>query len=65
MGLTSTIHIARACAREATTGNYVDTSCLLFLGGCALTLLAACGLHVERFVAHWDSFESFVRAVMS
>jgi hypothetical protein len=42
-----------------------ETSTLLFLGGCALALLAGCGLRVERFVAYWDSFENFVRAVMS
>jgi hypothetical protein len=41
-----------------------ETGTILFLGGCVLALLVGCGLRVEGFVAYWDSFENFVRAVV-
>ncbi len=55
---------ARACAREAQLGDHLETWSLLFFGASAAVLLAGCAFHVERFIAHWDSFEDFVRAML-
>lgn len=59
-----TLDLARACAREASAGETAETASLLFFGACAATLLVGCGFHIERFLAHWDSFQNFVRTML-
>jgi hypothetical protein len=60
-----TLELARACAAEASVGAQKDSQGLLFLAGCALSVAAGCAFHMEKFVAHWDTFESFVRALIA
>ncbi|MBL9136711.1 MAG: hypothetical protein JNK85_12615 [Verrucomicrobiales bacterium] len=59
-----TLDLARACAREASAGETVETASLLFFGACAATLMVGCGFQIERFLAQWDSFQNFVRAIL-
>lgn len=60
-----TLELSRACTRvSAITGQWESYS-ILFLGACALAVVTGCLFHMERFVAHWDSFESFVRALVA
>jgi hypothetical protein len=59
-----TLDLARACAREASAGETLETASLLFFGACAATMLVGCGFHLERFLAHWDSFQNFVRTAL-
>ena len=59
-----TLDLARACAREVAAGERRDGVGMLFVTGCALAVLAGAAIYIERSLAHWDSFESFVRAVL-
>ena len=63
-GESANLRWARACAREAQLGNQLETWSLLFFGASALALMAGCAFHLERFVAHWSSFEDFVHAML-
>jgi hypothetical protein len=56
-----------AAHREDQTGGSGswESHGLLFAAGCALAFVAACAVRVERFVAHWNTFEDFVRALVA
>ena len=56
--------LAAACAHEVRAGERTETTALLFLAGCAFAVLAGCAFHLERCLANWSSFESFVRAAL-
>ncbi|MCC6232037.1 MAG: hypothetical protein IT580_05305 [Verrucomicrobiales bacterium] len=58
------LQLARACTREAQLGDQLETWSLLFFGASALALLTGCAFQLEQFVAHWDSFEHFVHAML-
>jgi len=59
------LELAKACATEASIRAQLDSHGLLFLAGCALSVAAGCAFHMEKFAAHWDTFESFVRALVA
>lgn len=56
--------LAAACASEVRAGERSETTALLFLAGCAFAVVAGCAFHLERCLAQWSSFESFVRAAL-
>lgn len=60
----STTDLTRQLSRETAATDRAETSMMLFLSGCAVAFVAGCAVHVERFVAGWDSFETFVRALL-
>lgn len=62
--ISPTLHLAAECAREVAASHRVEATTLLFLAGCAAAVLVGCGLQIERCVAHWESFETFVRAML-
>lgn len=60
-----TLELARACATEASIRAQLDSHGLLFLAACTLSVATGCAFHMEKFAAHWDNFESFVRALIA
>jgi hypothetical protein len=58
------VELAGVCAREVAVAERQEGFAMLFVAACALSLLAGAALYIERSIAHWDSFESFVRAVL-
>lgn len=56
--------LAAACASEVRAGERTETTALLFLAGCAFVVVAGCAFHLERCLAQWSNFESFVRAAL-
>lgn len=63
-GPSPTLRLAQECAREVAAGERAETSSLMFLGACALTVLAGAAVQLERCLANWASFESFVQAML-
>jgi hypothetical protein len=58
----ATLDLARTSNRMLHETQAEDTFLLLFLAGCSLAGVITCALSLERFLAHWDAFEAFVRA---
>jgi hypothetical protein len=57
--------LSGAPSREFDTYAHWESNTLLFLGGCAGSVVAGCLFHIERVVAHWDSLETFVRTLVA
>jgi len=58
------MELVHACAEARQKAARFESSTLVFLGACALALVGGCAFHLERFVAHWDSFQAFVNTML-
>lgn len=64
-GATSpTLELVQACAAASVAGQRLESTTMVFLGACAVALLGGCAFHLERFVAHFDSFQTLVQAML-